>query len=158
MSPIAEAWQQLCEREREFIYARRRFFAYGDERLPVLRRALSSPQERGTALRVLLLMDESAHMSLFASLLNACTVAHSDIALAREVLMSISRAWTRQRVDEALAPLLADAGAEEFRRLAELLEALEFHEPLAELVARAAAHSDPDVREVGDDYTTPPDP
>jgi hypothetical protein len=44
------------------------------------------------------------------------------------------------------------ADDDEFRRLAEALAFLELDDALAELVGRAAASADPNLREVADDF------
>ena len=57
-------------------------------------------------------------------------------------------------LEEQIPPLLQTADFDELRRLAELLAHVHAWSLLGLLAGHAAASADPDVREVGDDFTS----
>lgn len=109
---------------------------------------------RGCLRLLLIYNDEALKRALFETLVDLASTGHSDIDLVRAVIATMERNWVgeaiRPVVNRILDPLSEDAW-EKYRRFAELYELL-YPELLSELVARALAHDDPDVREVGDDY------
>lgn len=151
---LRERWGTLLEAEREFVAARRRVVALGEDLIPVLRSALAQPHERGTALRLLLVVDVGIRLALFPELVQLASVGHADIGLCREVIRSLPRYWVEANLGAEIRPILEHGGGEEYRRLAELLEELG-SDMLDELVARAAASDNADVREVAEDFAGP---
>jgi hypothetical protein len=79
-----------------------------------LERALQRPHERETALHLLtLLADQAMLQKLFPVLIDLVSVGHSDIALCRTVIKSMSRAWVIAHIDEEVANILQHAGEEQ---------------------------------------------
>ncbi|MGH9116595.1 MAG: hypothetical protein ACRD0A_01565 [Acidimicrobiales bacterium] len=83
---LGKFWDDLAEAERQFVAARRRLVAAGDDLIPVLRSALKQPSPRGTALRLLLVVDVGIRLTLFPELIELASVGHSDIGLCRDVI------------------------------------------------------------------------
>jgi hypothetical protein len=125
----------------------------------VLIQALETPHQRGTALRLLLLLGDEMKINVFATLVELAAVGHSDIALCRSVIKSMLRQWVIEHIESLAQRILERSGEEEeYRRFAELY--LELDASLLERHVQAAlAHANPDVREVGSDfrrYLSPP--
>jgi hypothetical protein len=122
------------------------------EKTRVLIKALETPHQRGTALRLLLLLGDEMKMNVFATLVELVTDGHSDIALCRSVIKSMPRRRVIENI-ESLAQRILERSSEEeeYRRIAELY--LELDASLLERHVQAAlAHANPDVREVGSDF------
>lgn len=150
-----DLWASLFEVERRFVAARMEFLAQDDEAIvESLRVALTHPAQRGTALRTLQFVDVALRKQLFPILVELASSGHSDIQLVRDALMSLPRDWLETQLWDAIIPILDRPVEpwEEYRRFAELLHEMDSH-LLDDLVALALKHPDPDVREVGTDFT-----
>lgn len=158
-------WQRLVDAERRYyaanmeLYNARTALLNSDADVLVLvRRALSYPPEWAPALRLLLQLDESRRREMFPMLVELASTAHGNIQLARDVLLSLDRQWLLEHIPAEIERILRQSATyEEYRRFAELLDMV--RSPyLATLVEKAAMSTDPDIREVADDYRdrTPP--
>ncbi|HEX6800009.1 MAG TPA: hypothetical protein VF116_20020 [Ktedonobacterales bacterium] len=150
-------WQTMFNAEQTFIGARMAFFQAvqsGDDVVPILEKALSGPSQRGMALRLLPLLDESIRRQVFPTLVELASVGHSHIQLVRDVIQSISGDWVQEHIGSEVEKILdRSLTYEEYRRLAELLDLL--HSPyLRTLVQRAAQSNDLDIREVATDFSS----
>lgn len=148
-------WQTMFNAEQAFIGARMAFVQAvqsGDDVVPILEKALRNPSQRGMALRVLPLLDESIRRQVFPTLVALAAVGHSDIQLDRDVMRSIASDWVQEHLSSAVEKILdCSPTYEEYRRLAELLDLL--HSPyLRTLVEKAAQSDDLDIREVASDF------
>jgi len=117
-----------------------------------IRHSLDRPQERGTALRILLLAgDEPLQRSIFKEVVELASVGHADIVLCRLVIQAMSREWVLRHIATVTDPVLQNGGEEEFRRYAELFRQLDdtlFHSH----VTRMHGHADVAVRDAAADY------
>lgn len=146
-----ELWQQVVNNEVAYIQTRQSFFAHCKNRVEALKQALHSPVERGTALRVLDYLPVEERQSLLDDLVDLASVAHADIALCRQVILSLPKIWLLSNIEKSAEPLLQAGAEEEYRRLLELY--VELDKDLAERLARRASqHREPDVQEVGEDF------
>ena len=150
-------WQTMFNAEQTFIGARMACVPavqLGDDAVPILATALSTPSQRGMALRLLPMLDESIRQQMFPTLMKLAAVGHSDIQLVREVIRSIPSDWVEEHVGSEVEKILDCLPTyEEYRRLAELLDLL--HSPyLRTLVKRAAQSDDLDIREVASDFSS----
>jgi hypothetical protein len=144
-------WAALHNAETAMYEARMRFAQNVTDVQGVLDRALRAPHQRGTALRFLQIADESVRRALFATLLGLATVSHSDLNLVRAVIQSIDRDWVNDQLEQRVPRLLETAGAEEYRRLAELLKQLN-SPALPMVLSKAYQQPDEDIREVAADF------
>lgn len=151
-------WRDLVTAERQFFRSRMALYSArtallnsGVDLAELLQRELSQ-SGRGTALRLLPHADESVRRQLFPEVVRAASAAHSDLQLARTVLLSLDSRWLERNLPMEIERILEQgADFDEYRRLAELLNIL--RSPyLAVLVERAAASPDPHIREVADDF------
>src|SRR6266516_3011384 len=74
-------WRALVDRERGFYAARADFMSGAADRVAVLRSALRSVAERGTALRVLPILPLAERQALFEDLVRLASVGHADVQL-----------------------------------------------------------------------------
>lgn len=117
-----------------------------------LRERLRAP-ERQAALFVLLIVDVTVVAQLVPELFTAL-LRPRDTELVRGILGRLPRDARQPLVRSEVARRIETADDDEYRRIAELLYDLGQHDDLRDLVARALAHSDPDIREVGQDFDT----
>jgi len=144
-------WHKLLDSEIAFITARMNFHAACTDKVTVIQKALQDPVQRGTALRYLLYMTIEERQQLFDDLLYLASVGHGDIALCREVMLSLPRAWVVSNIESRAQPLLTQGTDEEYRRLLELYVNLD-RDLAYRLATRALQHNDADIREVGEDF------
>src|SRR5919108_363940 len=148
----ADLWVELVEAEERYHAAHWKFNRYCGDRVEVFRNALKGVRGRATALRLLLNAREDERRSLLPTLIDLASVGTADIGLVRDVIKSLDRTWVLQHIGRYSDPVLASGGYEEYRRLAELFRELDSPALLSELVKKALGSSDPDVREVGEDF------
>jgi hypothetical protein len=119
----------------------------------LLRGALSAPRERGTALRLLLLLSDAYKRAVFDVLVDQASVGHADIALVRIVISSLGRTWLTEHIEPIANRILDDENDEEcYRRFAELYNDLD-RDLLRRLVKKAAASNDPGIIEVAENFS-----
>lgn len=148
-------WQTMFNAEQAFIGARTAFVQAaqsGDDVVPLIEKALRSPSQRGTALRLLPLLDESIRRQVFPTLVELAAVGHSGIQLVRDVVRSIAGDWVQEHLGSQVEKILdCSPTYEEYRRLAELLDLLH-SSYLRTLVEKAAQSDDLDIHEVASDF------
>lgn len=144
-------WAAVVAAEGRFVAARAAFVTGSGDRVGVLRRALGTAAQRGTALRLLPFCPPAERQQLFSELFALCSVGHADVLLCREAVLALPRQWVLDRIEPAAKNLLAVGGAEEYRRLLELYAELD-DDLTRRLAERAVRHGDPDVREAGTDF------
>jgi hypothetical protein len=149
---VQDAWAAYVEAEGRMHAARMRLMKL--DVAEVLPAALHSFDGRGAALRLLDGLPSSWTDRFVADLLRLAIVTHPEIGTTRRLLASADP----DRIDESIGPfterVIADPAStwEEYRRLAELLDELGRAGLLRRLVEAAQASSDPDIREVADDF------
>lgn len=159
VSPVQPAAEALW---RQFVTADQSYHALRADLLravpteaalsSLLRHALRNIDERATALRLLPALNESVRQLLLPDLVRLAAFGHKDILLVREVLLLLDPEWREQHLPgEIEAVLRSPNSVEEYRRFAELLQAL--RSPyLATLMKRAAESGNVDIREVAEDF------
>jgi hypothetical protein len=145
-------WRRLVASERQFVEARMAFLVQAVDRIAVLRQALWNAADRGTALRLAPYLREDELKELCGDLLRLAVITHAEIAQTRDALALLPRSWLIAKIRDGLDSLLWPESEEQYRRLLELVSALD--EELAAVIAtRALQHQDPEVREVGEDFS-----
>jgi hypothetical protein len=125
--------------------------------LELLRRALRSPEDETAALLMLGLL-ETDYSEAFVDQLVGASLSHRNALRVRQILGRLPYDQTERIVPPAVWRLLqeeADRGEADYdayRRMAELLSHLGLRGALSQLSAQALESSDPDIREVGEDY------
>jgi hypothetical protein len=151
-----DLWSRLVDAEVAFTQARRDFFAAGVDRVALVRKALASPngEHRAVAFSLLRQMRSAEQMELFPELLQAARAAHGPLDTVRGLILALPRAWVVERIPAAIEPFLAAEQFDDYWMFLELFDQLDptLTAPLAQ---RAAAHSDADIRELGEGYLRP---
>jgi hypothetical protein len=127
------------------------FLANCRDKQAVLGTALRDPAQRGTALRLLLILDDDIRKPLFPTLVALAAVGHRDISLCREVILLMPRDWVIENIEIYSYEILKEGGEEEYRRLAELFYNLD-RRLLSHLIERALESNDAGIREVGEEF------
>lgn len=138
------------ETRAAFEEALRDFMAEGVDRVPILREALERG-ERAVAVHVSGQLPASELQELFGQLVILASWVNGALFAARDLIRRLPREWVLAHIQSAAEPLLAEADEEHYRRLIELYAELDRH--LADSLARrAAASTNGDVREVGEEF------
>lgn len=155
MQTDLEKWHAVVSAERGGIRKALSEWNQINDKSGVLRRALESVVERGSALRLLLLLGDDFKKAVFSTLVDNASTGHSDIQLCRIVIKSLPRKWILEHLPSAVDDFLArhEDDEEHFRRYAELYYELD-EDLLNSLIARLKVHSDPAIREVAEDFSS----
>jgi hypothetical protein len=148
-------WGELFDEEKQSVARILGLWSRIADKIGVLEQALRTPHQRGTALRLLLLLqDDSLRRSLFPTLVELASVGHKDVALCRAVIKAMPREWVLKQIEplaEAILRQNQNEPEEEYRRFAEL-----FHELDGALLRRhldrALRHPEESVREIAQDF------
>jgi len=141
----------LCRSETDFYQARMAFLALVDNPVPILRQALKLPSQRGTALRVLEVVDQAIREDLFFDLMALATSDHSDIDLVRQAIKGVRKPRRERLIRAFLDRLPAQLEEDEYRRLFELLTTLR-SDSVATLLERAMESTSPEIRTLVDEF------
>jgi len=150
-------WTAAVAAETRSIHEALSAWADIDDKTGVMRQALGTVTERGTALRLLLLLGDQMTKAVFPELVDLCSTGHSDIGLCRTIIKSLPRMWLLERLESEVDEVLARFQSEEsFRRFAELYREID-QQLLQSLVCRARKSPDSAIREVADDFASSAD-
>ena len=146
-----ENWHKLVESETVYIENRQNFVRDCTNKIAIFQKALHTPTERGTALRLIEYLKTEERQLLFDDLVDLASVSHSDIQLCRQAILGLPKSWLIENIETSTAQILKNGTDEEYRRLLELY--IEIDLGLAgRLAKQALEHQDPDVCEVGEDF------
>lgn len=151
-----ELWAAVVRAQADLAERRAAFHQHAHSPGPVLLQALNgAPAEQAAALRFLAASRYlSDHMELLPKLTELATQSHRWAAYARQAIGATRRDRLIPAMRRLVPPLLETADCDDYRRLAELLAHIQAWELLGELTRRALASADPDMREVGEDFTS----
>lgn len=146
-----EIWHKLVESEIIYIESCQNFIRDCTNKVAIFQKALHTPTERGTALRLIEYLKTEERQLLFDDLIDLASVSHSDIELCRQAILGLPKSWLIENIETSTAQILENGTDEEYRRLLELY--IEIDLGLAgRLAKQALQHQDPDVCEVGEDF------
>jgi hypothetical protein len=143
-------WNRLVLSHQAFASALKEFRAEGVDRVGVLREALRG-SDRNTVFFVAPYLTIPERMQLFPEWVFLASWAHGGIQVPRDMILSLPRDWVLARIEREAEPFLRDGSDDEYQRFLELYELLD-RDLAFRLARRAAAHSDADIREAGEDY------
>jgi hypothetical protein len=146
----ADLWRDLVEKDMAYAVAGRAFLAGAKNRAAVVRDALRG-RDRHTALGVVKSLTDEEEKGLFETLVFLASWGHGSIGYVRDLILSMPRDWVLDNIEREAEPLLREGTYDEYRRFLELYELLDAG-MTQRLALRAAAHSDPDIREAGEEY------
>lgn len=149
-------WIAVVAAQTELAARRADFHQHARFPASVLAAALNGPPpEQAAALRFLAATPGfvSDHMELLPKLIELATQSHRWATYARQAIGAARRDRLIPAIRQLVPPLLDTADCDDYRRLADLLAHVEAWEILGELTRRALASADPDMREVGEDFT-----
>ncbi|MGO9919001.1 MAG: hypothetical protein ACLQIB_30420 [Isosphaeraceae bacterium] len=89
----AQLWNDLHGIEQRSLAEIMRLWGKISTKADVMREALGTPHQRGTALRLLLVLGDEMKMKVFRSLVELSSVGHSDVALCRSIIKSMPQRW-----------------------------------------------------------------
>lgn len=153
-----DPWSQSLVALEELLKATRVLQLDYPSTLESLRSAMRSPKDEAAALLLLGWLDSDYTEALVGELVSA-SISHRHALRVRQILGRLSHEEAVQIVPPAVWHQLQETGDDDaYRRLAELLAHLGLHDALSQLSAQALMSSDPDIREVGEDFSGNPRP
>lgn len=142
-------WQEYLQAENKVWRIRSELFTNCSSLVELVRAGLLDPGQRPSALWIAGFLEEDERKELFPDLLALASYCHGSTIAARDLVLSLPKEWLLANIEEAAEPLLR-CGYEEYRGLTEVYIRLD--RSLAyKLAHRAAADSDEDVKEAGQD-------
>jgi hypothetical protein len=120
--------------------------------LEMLRQALGVPEEQTVALVILGMLDTEYSEKCIDELVSA-SLSHRNALRVRQLLGRLPRDQAEHVVPPAVWRQLRETSDyDAYRRMAELLSHLGLTDAVTQLSAKALRNSDPDIREVGEDF------
>jgi hypothetical protein len=148
-----EAWPEAARVLRELVPAIGALAGDYPGTLEALRRNLNVNEDEQVALMLLSLLDPAFSEALIDRLVSA-SLSHRNALRIRWILGRLPRDQAESIVPPAVWRTLQETGDDDaYRRMAELLWHLGLREALSQLAAQALKSSDPDIREVGEDFS-----
>src|SRR5262245_48350636 len=144
------AWRRLVESHAAWSQANMDFLADGVDRVGVLRAALRGP-DRMTGILIAPCLKEEERKELFPEWVNLARAAHGPVAAVRQIIASLPHDWVLAHIEPEVEKILVNEEYDDYWLFLELYEQLDTDLTL-KLARRAAAHLDPDIREMGEDY------
>jgi hypothetical protein len=145
------ALQDLVKSEYEYTQARQKLFNSSIDRVSMIQKGLHNPEQRGTCLRLIEYLQHEEREYLFNDLLELSSVAHSDLELCYQVILTFPDDWLLENIEERAEPLLINGSYEEYRCLLELYNKID-HNLTQRLASRAIQQNDLDIIEAGEDF------
>jgi hypothetical protein len=150
--PSQDSWQQTLLMLRALLKAMSALQSDYPGTLELLRGAMSGSEDESTALLMLGLMETEYSEALVGQLVSA-SLSHGNTLRVRQILGRLPHDQAERIVPPVVWDQLKETGDyDAYRRMAELLAHLGLHAALSQLSARALMSSDPDIREVGEDF------
>ncbi|MFF4813885.1 hypothetical protein ACFY2K_04805 [Kitasatospora sp. NPDC001309] len=147
-----DLWALVVAAEQQMARARADFYRNAGSRQDVLAAALrGSTWERGAALAFLRSLPDDV-VPLLGQLVDV-SMSVKWASAAKRAIAGGNPAAVRPAVRRLVEERLPAADADDWRRLVELLDFLGDREGVRELVAQAATNGDPEIREVGEDFS-----
>lgn len=146
-----EIWHQLVESEIAYIENRQIFIVNCTDKIAIFKKALHTPAERGTALRLTEYLKTEERQLLLEDLVDLASVSHSDIELCRQAILALPKSWLIENIEKCTETILENGTDEEYRRLLELYIEIDL-ELAGRLAKQALHHENPDICEVGEDF------
>lgn len=144
-------WREYLKAEQERWRVRRELFTNCSSLVELVRAGLHDPGQRPSALGVAALLEDDERKELFSELL-AIAISFSGSTIdARDLILSLPKEWVLANIEAAAEPLLRNGDYGDYRGLFQVYTRLD--RSLADKLAhRAAADSDEDIKEAGQDF------
>jgi len=145
-------WRRLVESNATFNGAIRDFLAPNVDRVALIQQGLKAGgMERATALQIIPHLDSEERKRLFSDIVKLASSAHGSIGVVRNLILGLPRDFVLANLEREAEPFLREEDDDYYRRFLELFWLLD-RGMTRRLAERAAAHSDLDIREAGDDF------
>jgi hypothetical protein len=147
---LRDAFAAEAAARLQFERAKSEFLAGSDRAVRALREQLTGPDWR-MALGIAARMPTQVLSELLPELVRLASWGHGAVGAVREMILSLPRGAVRDQIEGLAEPLLETGTYDEYRRFLELYRLLD-RRLMLKLARRAAAHTDPDIREAGEEF------
>jgi hypothetical protein len=138
------------EAEQAYSLASRDFLAQTADRVAVLQEALRG-SDRNTALSLVNSLDKSELIQLFPEWVHLARCAHSPFEPVWRVILSLPRDWVLAHIEREVDAILKNEEEDDYWMFLQLYHKLD-PDLARKLARRAAAHPDPEIRALGEEY------
>lgn len=151
-SSSEDCWQRLVQANEEHMLAFQAFCAKDIKHVPVVRQALhSGGVGQHTALAVIPYLSEAEQLELFGDLVLRASAAHGPVEAVWKLILSLPREWVLAHIEQEVDAILQREQEPDYWLFLQLYDQLD-RNLTVKLARRAAAHANPDIRELGKDY------
>ena len=144
-------WREYIEAANAMVKARRELFLKSAALVEIFRAGLHEPGTRPYALELVGFLKEDERKELFVELLSLASFFSGSTKAARDLILGLPREWVLANIEEAAEPFLHDGTYEEYGSILDLYFAMD-RSLTHKLARRAADHTDPDIKEAGQDF------
>jgi hypothetical protein len=150
-------WLRFRQAEEEYFTSRYDLLQDKEALLENLQQALTSPNDRLTALQLLVQMapDLTVLGPLLAQVVDTAidSTDITAIGLAREIVsLYQDEPWLRSKLPLVISPYLAAQDEWQYRRIAELYALLHYEMELAHFLVLCQASTNVEIQEISDDF------
>src|SRR5262245_33658999 len=142
-------WQHLAEKFWDYKKALGDFFSEKVDRVALIRKGIRD--DRVVAIELGNYLSEDEHKQLFDLWIGGASTANGYVHIFRKFILSLPHDWVMERIESMVEPHLCNDDMDEYRRFLELYILLDIN-LTRKLAERAAAHSDPEIKEAGEDF------
>lgn len=152
MASDEQIWQQLLSAHYAFNQANNQFNQPHVDRVSLMRNGIHRDiKERRLVILMLSVMKPHELQDLFPELIGLASWGHGAVGTVREAILRIPHEWLLIHIEPAAENYLRDGTEDEFRRFLELYDLIDPN-LTNRLATRAMNHTDPEIREAGNDY------
>lgn len=146
----ADLWQTVIDSHRLFARVFSEFLMNAPNKIEVLRQALHGT-DRIVALRAVPSLTVDEKKTLLPEWVHLARAVHSPFQLAWAVLESLPREWVLQNIEKEVDAILKNEEEDDYWMFLQLYARLD-HRLMQKLAERAAIHSEPAIKELGEEW------
>lgn len=148
---VLSKWQRVVQAHQDYRSVMQEFLADGETRVDALKKALRGP-DRDLGLAACAALDLEDKKELFSEWVHLARSAHGPFQIAWNIILSLPRDWVVQHITRESDAILTQEEYDDYWMFLQLYKKLDpvLTHALAE---RALRHSDPEIRELGQDYS-----
>jgi hypothetical protein len=147
-------WQQVLDTHQQYTKALNEFLVTPADKVEVLRQALHS-KDRLLALQAIHSLSEEERKALLPEWVNLARSVHGPFQVAWNIIQALPRDWMLQHIENCVDAILQAEIEDDYWMFLQLYSRLDLTLQ-QKLARRAAAHGDPAIRELSEEYLASP--
>jgi hypothetical protein len=151
LSNPTSLWQRVIESHQQYSHAFADFLTNSSDKVEVLRKAMSG-KDRTIALQAVSSLTVDEKLALFPEWINLARAAHSPFEIAWNVIESLPREWVIANIEKQVDAILQEEEETDYWMFLQLYARLD-NALMQKLAQRAASHADPEISELGHEWS-----